>query len=396
MGFVIHGFDLPDGEVFQPAPVIRIDGSVMRLSALNDPDDDGHTEFDATGLLALPGIVDFHGDAFERQIQPRPDVAFDHAIALAETDRQLAANGITTACHGVTFSWEGGLRGREAAMALMLQLQGKRHFAVDHRVHLRFECHHVDGLIDALRWIAEGRVDFLAFNDHLPSIAAKAMRPEKLAFYAERARCEPAVFLARLYAAQSRSERVDGVTRALAAACRMRGIPMASHDDSTASRRNAYRAIGATVCEFPRTPDALAAAEDGGDTVVLGAPNILLGRSHCGALSAIDVVKDGGCRILASDYYYPAMLQAPFRLASLGICSLADAWAMVSAHPAQSLGFRDRGRIANGGRADLLLVEPQADGGARLVATIAAGRLAYCAEPQRFAGRCDNGYRMAA
>ncbi len=27
---------------------------------------------DARGLLVLPGIVDLHGDAFERQIMPRP------------------------------------------------------------------------------------------------------------------------------------------------------------------------------------------------------------------------------------------------------------------------------------------------------------------------------------
>ena len=28
--------------------------------------------FDAGGLLVLPGIVDLHGDAFERAVMPRP------------------------------------------------------------------------------------------------------------------------------------------------------------------------------------------------------------------------------------------------------------------------------------------------------------------------------------
>ena len=36
---------------------------------------------DASGLLVLPGIVDIHGDAFERQIQPRPGVNFPMGIA---------------------------------------------------------------------------------------------------------------------------------------------------------------------------------------------------------------------------------------------------------------------------------------------------------------------------
>lgn len=65
---------------------------------------------DAKGLLMLPGIVDIHGDSFERQLMPRPQVRFDLRLALLDTDRQLVENGITTAFHGVTISWEPGLR----------------------------------------------------------------------------------------------------------------------------------------------------------------------------------------------------------------------------------------------------------------------------------------------
>src|SRR5262245_20437876 len=66
---------------------------------------------DASDLLVLPGIVDLHGDAFERQMMPRPGVDFPIDVALLDTDRQLIANGITTVFHGVTWSWEPGLRG---------------------------------------------------------------------------------------------------------------------------------------------------------------------------------------------------------------------------------------------------------------------------------------------
>src|SRR3954469_18943361 len=50
---------------------------------------------DADGLLVLPGIVDVHGDAFERQMMPRPGVGFPVDIALIDSDRQVLANGIT-------------------------------------------------------------------------------------------------------------------------------------------------------------------------------------------------------------------------------------------------------------------------------------------------------------
>src|SRR3984885_8907657 len=74
---------------------------------------------DASGLLVLPGIVDLHGDAFERQLQPRPGVDFPADLALRDTEAQLLSNGITTAFHGVTLSWEPGLRSLPAWQALL-------------------------------------------------------------------------------------------------------------------------------------------------------------------------------------------------------------------------------------------------------------------------------------
>ncbi|MBC7500927.1 MAG: alpha-D-ribose 1-methylphosphonate 5-triphosphate diphosphatase [Herminiimonas sp.] len=372
--------------VGQPVDIMIVDQHIERIeSAGAQGQSKGGSQFDASGLMALPGIVDIHGDAFERQIQPRPETVFGHDIALADTDRQLAANGITTACHGVTYSWEGGLRGRESAIALMDQVDAQRALShVEHRIHLRFENHHVDGLRDVLDWIEQGRIDFFAFNEHLPSIARKAARPEKLASYAERARCDGAAFKARLQAAEARGDEVQGAIAMLAAACRRHGIPMASHDDETRADREAYQALGVTVSEFPRTEEAVASAKALRNLVVMGAPNVLLGGSHCGSLGAADTIGRGMCDILASDYYYPSLLHAPFKLAHQGVCSLADAWKLVSSNPARALGLDDRGQIVEGGRADLLLVKALPAGGVRLVATIAAGKLVYCAEPERF------------
>lgn len=351
--------------------------------------------FDASGLLILPGIVDLHGDAFERQIQPRPDTVFAHEIALADTDRQLVANGITTACHGLAYSWEGGLRGRDAALRLLDQIAAQRATAhADHRIHLRFENHHIDGLSDALEWIAAGKVDFFAFNQHLPMIIAGCERPEKLAAYAARARCGLDTFKARVALAVSRSAEVAHVIEAIAAACRRHNVPMASHDDETCYDRERFQELGATISEFPVTQDALFTALAMDNLVVMGAPNVLLGGSHRGGLAAIDAVRSSMCDILVSDYYYPALLHAPFKLAHEGACSLADAWSMVSQNPAACLGLHDRGRIADGCRADLLLVEAMQGGRVRLVATIAAGRLAYCADPARMVTR--RSYSMAA
>jgi alpha-D-ribose 1-methylphosphonate 5-triphosphate diphosphatase len=114
---------------------------------------------------------------------------------------------------------------------------------------------------------------------------------------------------------------------------------------------------------------------------VLGAPNVVRGGSHTGWTKAADMVERGLCSILASDYYYPAQLLAAFRLAADGVAPLARAWRLISQAPAAAAGFCDRGRIATGCRADIILVD--AGHHPRVVATIAAGRVVYLAEADR-------------
>jgi alpha-D-ribose 1-methylphosphonate 5-triphosphate diphosphatase len=365
-----------------------LDGRIGAMDAITPRAEEPLTVFDASGLLILPGIIDLHGDAFERQLQPRPAAYFSHDIALADTDRQLVCNGITTAYHGVTYSWEGGLRGRDCAVALIEQIARQRTTAqVDHRLHLRFENHHVHGLQDVIRWVEQGVMGLVSFNDHLANIEAGIEAADKLAMYADRARCPADTFMLRLQAAHACSRLVPQVVETLAATCRLHRIPMASHDDRNAAERERYQALGVTISEFPRSQDALFAAMVLDNRVVMGAPNILLGGSRSGGLTVSDVVKAGMCDILASDYYYPSLLHAPFRLAHDGTCSLAQAWRLVSQNPADAIGLRDRGRIAQGCRADMVLVEPGSGANVRLIATIAAGRLVYCAEPERFVAR---------
>jgi alpha-D-ribose 1-methylphosphonate 5-triphosphate diphosphatase len=57
---------------------------------------------------------------------------------------------------------------------------------------------------------------------------------------------------------------------------------------------------------------------------------------------------------------------------------MAQAWALLSTGPARALGLSDRGDIAEGLRADLVLINKSTR---RIEATIAAGRLAYLAGP---------------
>jgi alpha-D-ribose 1-methylphosphonate 5-triphosphate diphosphatase len=328
---------------------------------------------DARGLLVLPGIVDIHGDAFERQMQPRPGVGFPVGIALADTEAQLLANGITTAFHGITLSWEPGLRSLDAWRTLLDALNAGK-WVCDMRVHLRWEAFNLDALGAALDDIAAGRVHLLAFNDHTPAILEKVADPITGAKYSDRAGMKLAEFRKLADRVGAAADRVPAALSRIAAAARAAGIPMASHDDSTIATRDEFRARGARICEFPVEKSVGEAARAAGDWVVMGSPNVVRGGSHLGWASAALLAEEGICTVLSSDYYYPAMMRAAFTLASRGVLTFPQAWALISANPAAATGLMDRGAIAPGKRADIVLVDPAVQ---RIVATIAEGRIAH-------------------
>ena len=321
----------------------------------------------------LPGIVDLHGDAFERQLQPRPGVDFPADLALRDTESQLLANGITTAFHGVTLSWEPGLRGLTAWRALLNALDAGT-WTCDMRVHLRWEAYNLDAVDTAIADIEAGRVHLLAFNDHTPSILKKLQDPVDGAKYSGRAGMKIDEFRAMADRVAGRADAVQAALDRVAAAARSAGLPMASHDDDSVATRTGFRARGARICEFPMAEEVGQVAAAAGDFVVMGCPNVVRGGSHLGWASAARLAEAGICSVLTSDYYYPAMSLAAFILAGRGMLDLPRAWALISANPARAAGLRDRGTIEVGKRADLVVADPATS---LVVATIVRGSIAH-------------------
>jgi alpha-D-ribose 1-methylphosphonate 5-triphosphate diphosphatase len=334
---------------------------------------------DASGLLVLPGIVDVHGDAFERQMMPRPGVGFPIDVALLESDRQAVANGITTVFHGVTWSWEGGLRGAENARAILHGIERLRpRLGADTRFHLRHETYNLDAEPEIIAWLAGRRIDVMAFNDHMSGTVEAASRAHKLTQMVERSGRTREDFLAVVERTKRRADEVPASIERLAAAANASGVPLLSHDDASPEQRRWFRSLGCRLAEFPTTEDAASH----GDDIVLGAPNVVRGGSHTGWIDATAMIGRGLCSVLASDYYYPAPLLAAFALATRGVLPFGEAWALVSRAPASAVQLDDRGDIARGRRADLIIVDASAGGQPRVVATIVAGRVVHLAQAE--------------
>jgi len=355
-----------------------------RIGAVGLDQGRGSLGLDASGLKVLPGIVDLHGDAFERQMMPRPGVDFPVDVALADSDRQAIGNGITTVFHATTWSWEPGLRSGENARQLLEAIESLRpQLAADTRFHLRHETYNLDAEAEIGQWLSEGRIDLFAFNDHMESIVKSTARPRKRAQMVERCGISNEEFDSLVERVVSRARDVPGSMARLAEAARNANVRMLSHDDDSPGMRAAFRGMGVDIAEFPVNEETARAAAEAGDAIVLGAPNVVRGGSHTGWTRASDMIAKGLCSVLASDYYYPAQLLGAFRLAADGVLPLAGAWDLISAAPARAAGLADRGILAEGYRADIILVDDELPLRPRIVAVIAAGRLVHLTDASR-------------
>jgi alpha-D-ribose 1-methylphosphonate 5-triphosphate diphosphatase len=389
---------LPEGIV--ETTVTVSDGTIVEIGGPQTGE-----VIDAKGQYLAPALIDVHGDAFERQLMPRPDVFFPTQTALLDTDRQLASNGIATAYHAITLGWEPGLRdvkrGRELMQAMM-DLAPR--LTVENRVQLRWETFAFEAL-DTIEWALQSPLKpSIAFNDHTSmtmraydvaiqdrefelspdfSIAAldDARMIKRTASKARRAGLSDAAYVALLSKVWDRRPDVENAVRKVAELGRRADVPMLSHDDTRSETRSYFRDLGAKVAEFPMVMEAVQAARDHGDLIIFGSPNAARGGSHIGSLGAGDMVEAGLCDVLASDYFYPAMLAAVARLDAERRADRITLWSLVSSGPARAMNLTDRGDIAVGKRADLVLVDWPDGQAPAILGTWVAGRCAYRGQP---------------
>jgi alpha-D-ribose 1-methylphosphonate 5-triphosphate diphosphatase len=130
----------------------------------------------------------------------------------------------------------------------------------------------------------------------------------------------------------------------------------ASHDDTTPDHVAEAQTLGVTVSEFPTTLAAARAAREHGMRTIMGAPNLVLGGSHSGNVSAAELARAGLLDALSSDYVPASLVQGAFRLHREQGIDLPAAIATITARPAAMLGLKDRGTLEPGRWADLVRV----------------------------------------
>jgi alpha-D-ribose 1-methylphosphonate 5-triphosphate diphosphatase len=240
-GAVLAGGKLMDVNLH----VSAADGHITEIGS----DRSASSTINAENLIVLPGIVDIHGDAFERQMMPRPGVNFSPDLALIDTDRQVIANGITTVFHSVTYSWEPGLRSANNARNMLASIETLRfQLAADTRFHLRYEIFNLAAEPEVCDWLDRRRIDALAFNDHLPP-ADKL--PSNFSQMLERSGLNRDDFLMLATRLRCRRDEVPRSIVRIAERANASGVPLISHDDASPAERRWFRSLGSRVSEFP-------------------------------------------------------------------------------------------------------------------------------------------------
>jgi len=321
---------------------------------------------DARKGHVAPGFIDIHADYIEHITAPRPSSLMNFTLALREAERELLTHGVTTMYHSLSLykvaqADDKPIRKKENVekfIALIASTHDQKHL-IRHRFHARFEIDNVDNVDELIKYIEDDKVDMLSFMDHTPGQgqfsdleAYKKMSRQYGNDYSDEE------FDRQLLKRMNVPKLDHEACSRIAAIAKTKNIAIASHDDDSIDKINTVKAFGTTISEFPTTLDIARYAHGEGLYTTAGAPNVLLGGSHSGNLSAYEAVNEGTIDILCSDYYPAALLHSVYKLHREYGHPLHEMFNLITLNPAKAVNVdHEVGSIDIGKLADIVIIE---------------------------------------
>lgn len=363
MTLLITGGPVFDGRQLIPQGEVLVrHGSIVDVSCGKDtPRTPGDLRvINTNGGLIMPGLVDLHSDSLERSIEKRKGVFFDIEFALLNLDRHLAACGITSFFHALSFADnELGLRSPGTAADCVRKIKAFNNSAqalVRHNTHIRYEVGSRQSFEIILELLEEGLVDLVSIMDHTPGQGQFKSLTDYLTFHLAEYDLTRDEIENRAGEKQAGNREAWDMVTTLAEAVTAQGIPMLSHDDDTPEKVNLVRSMGVRASEFPVSMAAAEQASKAGMAVFMGSPNLIRDASTNGNLKASQVLESGMLTGLVSDYYPESLFQAAFT-AGRKLNNLETGLAAVTSGPGQYINpGTGPGRLFPGSPADILIV----------------------------------------
>lgn len=341
----------------QAADIVIIYGVIDSVEAYGSQE----AAFDLGDRLLVPGFVDLHSDAIEKEIEPRPGAHFPVASALVELDKKLTMAGITTMFHAVGFNDAAitGYRATKLAAGVIEHINEANHWqlAVDNLVHARFEVTSFESVEVLKQLIEQNSVHLLSVMDHTPGQGQFKSIEKWKKFHLPVYKLSDSDADEIIRLKQRGKERAFVVVEELLAFGANHGLVLLSHDDDSPQKVELLKNMGVSISEFPLDVEVALFAKKMGVATGMGAPNVVRGKSQSGNVSARELIAEGACDFLCSDYHPSSMLQAPYTIHQELQLPLEHCFDMVSRTPARLAGLTDRGEIAEGKMADLIAIE---------------------------------------
>ncbi len=358
-----------------PADLVLGGGLILEIVPYGSRSD----AVDLGGMLILPGLVDLHSDAVEKEIEPRPGATFPVKSSLIELDKKLAMSGITTMFHAIAFNDEAivSSRGTRMADSIIRQIHriNRTDLTVDNLIHVRYEITSFSSIPIIRALMDEDKMQLFSIMDHTPGRgqfkSIESWKRFHLPVYDLNEEQADAIIRDKQ---AGREEACKRITELLDLG-RQYNLVLLSHDDDDPDKIDLNREWGITISEFPLNTATAAYAREQGISTGMGAPNVVRGKSQGGNISARDLIRAGHCDYLCSDYHPGSLLQAAFVLREDMQMDFGDSLAMVSSTPARIAGLTDRGEIAENMLADLIVVDDRDI--PRVVTTFKAGEIVY-------------------
>lgn len=305
----------------------------------------------------VAGIVDLHSDAIEKEIEPRHGATFPVELAVAELDKKLSMAGVTTMFHAIGF--EENPKKKRSLYLAQHQIEeiykaNEKHLGVDNFIHARFELSATDAVEPIKELIDLGMIRLLSLMDHSPGQGQFKTLEKFKTYYSN-------------YYGLDDDEVQDVVNKKLNKDedkindlinhAKKHNLTLLSHDDDCIQKLQGLLDIGVKISEFPLDLEVAKFAVSKGIATGMGAPNIVRGGSQSGNIAAIELVREGVCKYLCSDYHPTSMLQAVYRMKEDANLPLEKGFSMVTSTPAAYANLDDRGVIAEGKRADIIVID---------------------------------------
>ncbi|MEM9278279.1 MAG: alpha-D-ribose 1-methylphosphonate 5-triphosphate diphosphatase [Pseudomonadota bacterium] len=315
---------------------------------------------DFEGDLLIPGLVELHTDNLERHAMPRPKSYWPIESAVLNHDREVSAAGITTVFDALCIGhMDQGSRSIESITEMansIDSLSAKGSLKAEHFLHWRCEVASADVLNNAFTVSENSRTGLFSVMDHTPGQRQFVSLDAYYTYYQGKYGLNDQQMEQYMTERRAVQEKYSAPNRReIVKLAHSKSVPIASHDDATIEHVDEAIEDGIVVAEFPTTLEAANASHKNNLAVLMGAPNVVRGKSHSGNVSARELASEGLLDILSSDYVPFSLLYGAVLLEKhCDNITLPQAIATVSKNPANQVGLNDRGEIAQGKKADLV------------------------------------------